>query len=66
MIKIVAMLNGAHRDVEEVIKKIDERTAKEQEIDSRVERMVEEQTKLSNEIHQISGTHQEAGGQRAC
>src|SRR5215467_4444076 len=27
----------AHRDVDEVIKKIDERTAKEQEIDSRVE-----------------------------
>ena len=44
----------AHRDVDEVIKKIDERTAKEQEIDSRVERMVEEQTKLINEIHQIS------------
>ena len=34
----------AHRDVDEVIKKIDKRTAKEQEIDSRVERMVEEQT----------------------
>ena len=56
----------AHRDVDEVIKKKDERTAKEQEIDSRVERMVEEQTKLINEIRQISGTHQESGGQRAC
>ena len=51
----------AHRDVDEVIKKIEERTAKEQEIDSLVERMVEEQTKLINEIHQNGGTHQESG-----